>query len=113
FAGWRAQPQPLDVNARVALTVHVLRELRGAAHITAIHACGLTPLLAVLVSPAAPPRSGPPWAEHLGWSGPFPDAEPWREARRTAEHLTSRILLPSYASIGEAQLDEFAELVES
>lgn len=114
FAGWRAQPQPDDVNARVALTVHVLRELRGAAHIVAIHACGLTPLTAVLVSPAAPPRSGPPWAEHLGWRGPFPNATAAAsEARLQAEALTSKLLVPIYGSIGEAALDEFAELVES
>jgi hypothetical protein len=113
FAGWRAQPQPDDIDARVALTIHVLRELRGAAHIVAIHASGLTPLQAVLVSPAAPPRSGPPWAEHLGWTGPFDVAEEWRDARRSAEQLTSRILLPIYSSIGEAALEEFAELIET
>jgi len=114
FAGWRAQPQPDDVNARVALTMHVLRELRGGAHIVAINACGLTPLDAVLASPAPPPRSGPVWAEHLGWSGPFGEAEgPRRQARAEAEMLTSRILVPIYGSIGEMALDEFAELVET
>ncbi len=113
FAGWRAQPQPDDVNARVALTIHVLRELRGAAHIVAIHACGLTALDAVLVSPAAPPRTGPVWAEHLGWSGPFAEAEGARQARAEAETLTSRILYPIYGSLGDAALDEFAELVET
>ena len=113
FAGWRAQPQPDDVNARVALTMHVLRELRGGAHIAALHACGLTPLDAVLVSPAPPPRSGPVWAEHLGWSGPFAEAEGARAARSEAEQLTSRILVPIYGSIGDVALDEFAELVET
>jgi hypothetical protein len=113
FAGWRAQPQPDDVNARVALTMHVLRELRGGAHIVAVNACGLTPLDAVLASPAPPPRSGPGWAEHLGWTGPFRDAEWAREARLHAEVLTSRILLPIYGSIGDAALAEFAELVET
>ncbi len=113
FAGWRAQPQPDDVNARVALTMHVLRELRGGAHIVAVIACGLTPLDAVLASPAAPPRSGPVWAEHLGWSGPFADPAASREARAEAERLTSRILLPIYGSIGDAALDEFAEIVET
>ncbi len=113
FAGWRAQPQPDDVNGRVALTMHVLRELRGGAHIMAIAACGITPLAAVLASPAPPPRSGPVWAEHLGWSGPFVDAEWAREARMEAERLTSRILLPIYGSIGDGELDEFAELVET
>lgn len=113
FAGWRAQPQPEDVNARVALTLHVLRELRGGAHIIAVNACGITPLEAVLASPAPPPRSGPVWAEHLGWSGPFPDASTARDARADSERLTSRMLVPIYCSIGDVALDEFAELVES
>ena len=113
FAGWRAQPQPDDVNARVALTMHVLRELRGGAHIIAVHACGITPLEAVLASPAPPPRSGPVWAEHLGWTGPFADAANHREARMDAERLTSKMLLPIYESIGDEALDEFAELVET
>ena len=113
FAGWRAQPQPDDVNARVALTMHVLRELRGGAHIIAVNACGITPLEAILASPAAPPRSGPVWAEHLGWRGPFADPADARDARAEAERLTSRMLVPIYSSIGDAALDEFAELVET
>jgi hypothetical protein len=113
FAGWRAQRQPDDVNARVALTMHVLRELRGGAHIIAVNACGISPLQAVLSSPAPPPRSGPIWAEHLGWSGPFADAVDARDARAEAERLTSRMLVPIYRSIGDSALDEFAELVET
>ena len=113
FAGWRAQPQPDDVNGRVALTMHVLREMRGGAHIIAVNACGITPLDAVLASPAPAPRSGPVWAEHLGWTGPFADPEPRREARAEAERVTSRIVEPIYGSIGDSALDEFAELVET
>ena len=113
FAGWRAQAQPDDVSARVALTMHVLRELRGAAHIVAVHACGITPLDAVLASPAPPPRSGPVWAEHLGWTGPFRDAEASRGARAEAERLTSQMLVPIYGSIGATELAEFAELIET
>ena len=113
FAGWRAQPQPDDVNGRVALTMHVLREMRGGAHIIAVNACGITPLDAVLASPAPAPRSGPPWAEHLGWTGPFNDADSNREARAEAERVTTRIVAPIYGSIGDSALDEFAELVET
>ena len=113
FAGWRAQPQPDDVNGRVALTMHVLREMRGGAHIIAVNACGITPLDAVLASPAPAPRSGPVWAEHLGWTGPFTDPEASREARAEAERVTSRIIAPIYGSIGDSALDEFAELVET
>ena len=113
FAGWRAQAQPGDVNGRVALTMHVLREMRGGAHIIAVNACGITPLDAVLASPAPAPRSGQPWAEHLGWAGPFNDADSSREARAEAELVTSRIIVPIYGSIGDSALDEFAELVET
>ena len=112
FAGWRAQPQPDDVNARVALTMHVLRELRGGAHIIAILACGLTPLDAVLASPARPlaaARCGPNTSGGADRSA-TPTA---RDARMEAERLTSRILEPIYGSIGDAALAEFAELVET
>jgi hypothetical protein len=53
------------------------------------------------------------WAEHLGWTGPFADATEDRAARMEAERLTSKILVPIYASIGDEALDEFAELVET
>ncbi len=113
FAGWRAMPQPADVGARVALTGHVLREMRGSAHIAAVIACGITPLDAVLASPAPPPRGGPEWAGHLGWTGPFRDPTEVREARMEAERLTSKIVTPAFASLGDADLDEFAELIET
>lgn len=114
FAGTRDIPQPADVGARVALTTHVLREMRGAAHIVALQACGLTPLEAVLVSPAPPPRSGPVWAEHLGWTGPFPEpTDEMRAARSEAERLTSRIVARYFATLDPEELDEFAELVET
>ena len=111
FAGWRAMPVPDDVGSRVALTTQVLREMRGAAHIVAIQSCGLTPLDAVLASPAAPPRSGPGWAEHLGWTAPFRDPEEVRQARLQAELVTSAILAPYFGILSGAELDEFTELV--
>ena len=111
FAGWRAMPTPDDVGARVALTTHVLREMRGAAHIIAIQACGLTPLDAVLASPAPPPRSGPGWAEHLSWTGPFRDPEEVRQARMEAEALTSSILRPYFGALVGDELDELTEVV--
>ena len=109
FAGWRAVPAPAGTGARVALTMHVMRELRGAASIVALHAVGLTPLQAVLASPAPAPRSGPPWAKHLGWEGPFESVEPLRARRERAEDLTNEILVP-YFDVLDA--DELAELVD-
>lgn len=64
-------------------------------------------------SVAAPPRSGPGWAEHLQWTGPFPDGADFRQARLEAEQLPSRILLPAYGSLPAAELDEFADLIEA
>lgn len=113
FAGWRAVPEPASLGARVALTMHVVRELRGAAHIVALHATGLTPLQAVLASPAAPPRTGAPWAEHLGWTGPFDDPAQFVAARAEAEDLTNRILGPAFDALDAAELAEFAELCTS
>ncbi len=118
FAGWRALDQPQgggagDVGARVALTMHLLRELRGAAHIAAVLAVGITPLDAVLASPAVPPRTGPPWAEHLGWTGPFRNADEVRAARLEAEALTSRMLVPYFSVLDEAELGLFADTIEA
>ena len=45
FAGWRAVPEPTtQPGGRAALALHVLREHRGGAHLSAVQAAGLTPL---------------------------------------------------------------------
>jgi hypothetical protein len=114
FAGWRAMPQPTEVGARASLTMHVLRELRGGAHIAAVFASGITPLEAVLASPAPAPRHGPGWAEHLKWAGPFPETtDDMRAARMSAEALTSRMLIPAFSVLSPAELEEFGELCET
>jgi hypothetical protein len=113
FAGWRAMPPPVSPAARVALTMHVVRELRGAAHAVAVNACGLTPLQAVLSSPAPAPRTGPAWAEHLGWTGPFPESAAFRDRRAEAEALTNRILVPVFETLEPDELAAFAELCTS
>jgi hypothetical protein len=113
FAGWRAMPRPADLGGQVALSMHVLRELRGAASIIAMHAVGLTPLQAVLASPAPPPRSGPEWAEHLGWTGPFEDPAQFVEQRNRAEELNNEILVPTFNALAPAELAEFSELLVS
>ena len=113
FAGWRAMPSAIDVGGRVALTSHVLREMRGAAHIIAVQACGITPLEAILASPAAPPRSGPEWATRMGFSGPFRDPDEVRAQRIEAEGLTSRIMARYVGALDADELAELAELIET
>ena len=113
FAAWRAVAQPDDIGGRATLTMQVLREMRGAAHIVAIQACGLTPLDAILASPAPAPRSGAPWAENLGWRGPFRDAEEVRASRLEAERLTTEIIAAHLAVLSPDELADFAELVDT
>ncbi len=113
FAAWRSVAQPDDVGGRATLTMQVLREMRGAAHIIAIQACGLTPLDAILASPAPAPRSGAPWAENIGWSGPFRDPEEVRASRLEAERLTTEIIAAHLAVLSPDELADFAELVDT
>jgi hypothetical protein len=114
FTGWRRLPPPSSLAGRVALTIHLIRELRGAAHIAAILACGLTPLDAILAATHAPPRTGPGYAERMGYKGPFRDPEEVREQRIEAEQLTSSILEPYFStSLTARERFLFGEIVES
>lgn len=113
FAGWRALPVPQGVAGRVALSMHVLREMRGAASVVGITAVGLTPLQAVLASPAPPPRSGPEWAKHLGWEGPFEDPAGFRHLRERAEEINNEVLVPYFGALNPSELSECADLLTS
>lgn len=113
FTGWRRMPIPSSVGARVALTTHILREMRAAAHINAIIAAGITPLDAILASTNAPPRTGPAYAEQMGFKGPFRDPEEVRAQRLEAERLTGAILEPYFAVLSPTELADFGELVET
>jgi hypothetical protein len=113
FAGWRCLTPPDSLPGRAALTLHLIRELRGAAHITAIHACGLTPLDAILSAPHPPPRTGPSYAERMGYHGPFRNPEEVREQRMSAERLTVSIIEPYFASLAPEELSCLGETVEA
>jgi hypothetical protein len=113
FAGWRAMPQPEDLGARVALTTHLLREMRNAAHISAVNSVGITPLDAILASTNAPPRTGPGYAKAMGFSPPFRDPEEVRPQRLEAEVITARILEPYFAVLSSDELAQFGEVVET
>ncbi|MEV6595780.1 hypothetical protein AB0M36_02840 [Actinoplanes sp. NPDC051346] len=113
FAGWRQLPVPESLQGRAALTIHLIRELRGAAHIAAVLACGLTPLDAILAAPHPPPRTGPAYAERMGYRGPFRDPEEVREQRLEAERLTASIIVPYFASLAPDELALFGAAVET
>ncbi|MFM8267058.1 MAG: SCO6745 family protein [Ilumatobacteraceae bacterium] len=101
FAGWRAEPRPTDAGALAFFCIHLLRELRGSAHLVAVLASGLSPRDAVLAS------GGTAHAELFGWRGPFPDVDPGRRA--AAEELTDQYVERLYRSV--LADDEIAELV--
>jgi hypothetical protein len=109
FAGWRAMPAPADAAAAAALALHVLRELRGGAHITAIAASGLTPAEAALSAP--PPRGGEAWARDLGWPEPYPDPTSLGGRRANAETFTTTLVAPAYEALDEAERAELVGLL--
>lgn len=104
FAAWRAMPLPdVSLGARAAVLAHLLREHRGAAHLLAVRASGLTPLEAIIAGP-----DGEAGATAFGWQPPFPPYEPLVKRRSWAEALTDRIAGEAYRVL---ELDERAELV--
>ncbi len=91
FAGIAAQPLVPDTPGRAMQLVNVLREFRGGAHLLAVVACGLDPVVAHFLS-----RPGD-LAEY-GWG---PDDvrsvtdEDWARRRRAGE-LTDRLVAPAF-----------------
>ncbi|MCC6436119.1 MAG: hypothetical protein IT196_13880 [Acidimicrobiales bacterium] len=110
FAGWRAMPAPPDAAAAVTLTLHVLRELRGGAHLLAVLGSGMHPVEAALAAP--PPRGGEGWARDLGWAAPYPDVTlaGWRRDRADAQ--TSLLCLAAFEALTGAERAELADLVD-
>lgn len=113
FAGWRAMPLPDDGPARVLQLAHVLRELRGGMHITAVLASGLTPLQAMLVGGSQIIPDGEASARYFGWTGPFPAlSDEVRQGRFRAERLTDELVAPAFASLTEAAGAELVALLD-
>lgn len=110
FAGWRAQSRPTDAVGRAYVLIHVLRELRGGAHLIATLAAGLSPLESVLVNPSS---AGVEQAKRFGWTEPFPDTTDCGPAMTAAEATTDALMARHLAVLTDAELDELATNVES
>jgi hypothetical protein len=109
FAGWREIDLPTEPREAMTVALNQVRELRGAAHIHAIFACGLTPLQATM-SVDHPVRGGAAQAERFGWSAPFPT--PDFDSRERCEKLTTEILVGIYEqAFTGTQADRYTELV--
>lgn len=106
FAGWRAHPRPEDPRHLAAHLLNVLREHRGGSHIVAVVAHGLTPLEAILASPA-----GPGTARFFGYEEPFPEIDDSvRTARKKAEATTNELAAWAYRPLTADQRARFATL---
>jgi hypothetical protein len=98
FAAWRALPAPEDALARVAHQCQVLREHRGAAHLMAVLASGLTPFQAMLAGRG--PAGGTANATFFGWPEPHPEVtDAMRAAWVRAEDLTNDLVEPAYRAL--------------
>jgi hypothetical protein len=85
FEGWRRLPRPSDDAGRAGVLMQTLREWRGAVHLVATTAVGLSPLEAILS------RDGEGQAKMLGWAEPFADCSSLKAARDEAEEMTDRL----------------------
>lgn len=108
FAGWRHVEQPDDPAGRATIALNVVRELRGGAHLAAVHAVGLGPHGAIM-STDDPVRGGAPGAERFGWTAPHPAGDP--AARADAERITSSICRPAFEALSPDDRAEFVRLV--
>lgn len=108
FAGWRALARPDDPAGAATIALNVLRELRGGAHLSAVHAVGLGPHRAI-VAADDPVRGGQAGAERFGWPGPHPAPDTARRAE--AEAMTTTACIDAYRALTPGERTEFVDLV--
>jgi hypothetical protein len=108
FTGWQVQPRVGDAAGRCYQLIHVMREMRGSAHIVAIVAHGLSPLAAILANPGS---AGADQAKRFGWEGPFPDGEALKTTFDSAENLTDEIMARQIGVLTDAEQDELVEAI--
>jgi hypothetical protein len=108
FAGWRALPARADDPAgRLALALLRLREHRGASHLIAVAAEGLTPLEAILVD------SGQPKAAANGWLPPYPQTVVARTRMLGADRRAGILAGRPYAALTEPERDDLVSTLEA
>jgi hypothetical protein len=109
FAAWRAMPLPdVSLGARAAALAHLLCEHRGAAHLIAVRASGLTPLEAIIAGP-----EGEAGATAFRWQPPYPTYEPLVRRRSWAEALTDRIAGEAYRVLDPEERVELVGLLDA
>jgi hypothetical protein len=107
FAAWRTEPRPSDPPARAMLTLNVLRELRGSAHLVAVLATGLSPRDAVLL------HGGSVQGRQFGWGDDLEVPDHLRGLMSAAESLTDRLVTPAYSVLSDAEGSEFVRILQA
>ncbi|GAA0816929.1 SCO6745 family protein [Spirilliplanes yamanashiensis] len=109
FAAWRAMPVPDDApGARVAVALHLLRELRSGATVVAIRAAGLSPLEAIIAGP-----DGETGAVAFGWQPPYPPLGPLVRRQVWADAITDAMCGQAFAALDGAERVELVGLLNS
>lgn len=108
FAGWKVQPRVADGPGLAMQLVHVMREWRGANHLVATTASGLSPLEAILC------LDGEGQAKFFGWPEPFPPIDDdLRKRRQAAEALTDELCAPAFEALSGSERAEFIDLASA
>lgn len=106
FAGWKVEPRAADGPGRALQLVHVMREWRGANHLVATTAAGLSPLEAILAD------DGEGQAKFFGHAEPFPAmTDDLKRRRQEAERITDQLCAPAFEVLSGAERAEFVDLV--
>ncbi len=106
FVGWRSHTRVDDPTGRSGQLVQILREWRGANHLAATTAVGLSPLEAILTN------EGEGQAQFFGWSDPFPDVSAIKHLHNEAEEITNKLCARQIdALFDEAEQADFVEAV--
>lgn len=111
FAGWRDTPGSAHVAGRMVRALLALRELRGAMHLSAVLAEGVTPREAILVGPG-----GVGNARFFGWNNV--EVAPERlefvsDGRKAAERRTDRMAARVWMKLDLEERFELATLLEA
>jgi hypothetical protein len=93
FVAWRSQPRVDDEPGRAAQLFQTLREWRGAVHVVATTAVGLSPLEAILTN------EGEGQAKFFGWPEPFPDVSSVKDLHPDAEAMTDRLCAKQFDAL--------------
>jgi len=100
YAGISAEPLGDDLPGRAMQLTTVLRELRGSAHLVAVLACGVTPVVAHYIR-------RPDFFGIFGWSDkdvPVVTVEDYA-ALDAADELTDRLVLPASSVLDDSGAD--------